>query len=372
MQEKKLIGMLGGGQLGLMFTEKAHIMGEKVLILDPDINCPAGKIADKFINADYLDLNALQEIKRNCEVCTTEFENIPYKTLQVLENEINVFPNSNSLKITQNRILEKNFLNDNNLPATKYFEINTKHELKFLNKIKDWPYILKTSTFGYDGKGQTIVNNFDELQKAYNDNPSSYVLEKKVSLNKEVSQVAACYKDEIIFLPISENVHINNILHKSIIPARIDNKSKKIIEDITNKIYKNLNYIGIICIEFFIDDKNNILVNEIAPRTHNSGHYSIEGCDVSQFEHQIKILKNQSPVCSNLKYPSVMINLLGELWDDLKPDFEFANEENIFLHLYNKNLAKKGRKMGHITVIDDSVEYAENIADDIFKNLINK
>jgi len=373
MQEKKLIGMLGGGQLGLMFTEKAHLMGEKVLILDPDIDCPAGKIADKFINADYSDLNALQEIKKNCDVCTTEFENIPYKTLQVLENEINVFPNSNSLKITQNRILEKNFLNEHNLPTTEYFEINSKKELSLLNKIKDWPYILKTSTFGYDGKGQTIVNNFDELKKAFNNNKSSsYVLEKKVSLNKEVSQVAACYRDEIIFLPISENIHINNILHKSIVPANINDKSKKIIEDITRKIYKSLNYIGVICIEFFIDNENNILVNEIAPRTHNSGHYSIEGCNISQFEHQINILNNQSPVSSNLKYPSVMVNLLGDLWNDIEPNFTFANKENIFLHLYNKNLPKKGRKMGHITVIEESAQSAENIADDIFKNLINK
>ena len=370
MQEKKIIAMLGGGQLGLMFTEKAQMMGEKVLILDPDPDCPAGKIADKFINADYSNIEALKIIIDNCDVCTTEFENIPYKTLEILEKKIKVFPNSDALRISQNRTLEKKFLNKLNIPIAEYYEINSKDQLELLKNINNWPYILKTSTFGYDGKGQTIVNNFNELKDSYSEqDSSSFVLEEKVSLKKEVSQVAACYDDGIVFLPISENIHINNILHKSLVPASIPQDSIKIIKDITEKISSNLSYKGILCIEFFIDNNDKILVNEIAPRTHNSGHYSIEGCNISQFEHQVKILTNQKPIHSTLISSSVMLNLLGDLWAKGSPDFSEANKKNIFLHLYNKSGAKNGRKMGHITIMEDTLIASNNKAEELFKKL---
>lgn len=373
MRNKNLIAMLGGGQLGLMFTEKAKMMGEEVLVLDPDKDCPAGKIANKFINAEFTDSKALETVINYCEVCTTEFENIPYKTLELLEKNIEVFPNSNSLKITQNRILEKEFLKEQGIPTTEYYKINSKQELYTLEKIKNWPYILKTSTFGYDGKGQVIVNNFEELKNAYKKlNVTSFVLEKKVNLKKEISQVAACYKEKVIYLPISENIHINNILHKSLIPADINDKINKSVQTITEKICVSLNYTGIICIEFFIDDKNNVLVNEIAPRTHNSGHYSIEGCNISQFEHQVRILKNLPPQDSHLKYNSVMLNLLGDLWENKSLDLNFGNNKDIFLHLYNKTIAKKGRKMGHFTVVDKFLNSANAKADKLYNSLKNE
>ena len=371
-QNKKLIAMLGGGQLGLMFVEKAKMLGEKVLVLDPDKDCPAGKIADEFINADYLDKEALKTIIDNCSSCTTEFENIPFETLEILEREIDVFPKANALKIAQNRILEKSFLNKLDIATTEYYEIKSKSELENLKNIENWPYIIKTSTFGYDGKGQVIVNNYNELKIAYEELESSnFILEKKVNLKKEVSQVAAAYyNNEIIYLPISENIHINNILHKSLVPADIDHESKDQIENITKKIIKNLDYCGIICIEFFIDMQNNILVNEIAPRTHNSGHYSIEGCDISQFEHQVKIVTKQNPENSTLINPSVMINLLGDLWEHSKPDFN--NYKNAYIHLYNKTIPKVGRKMGHITITNKILEHANNEADKIFNKLNKK
>ncbi len=371
-QNKKLIAMLGGGQLGLMFVEKAKMLGERVLVLDPDQDCPAGKIADEFINADYLNKDALKTIIDNCSSCTTEFENIPFETLEILGNEIDVFPKANALKITQNRILEKSFLNKLDIATTEYYEIKSKSELESLKNIENWPYIIKTSTFGYDGKGQVIVNNYDELKIAYKKLESdNFILEKKVDLKKEVSQVAAAYcNDEIVYLPISENIHINNILHKSLVPAEINHESINQIESITKKIIKNLDYSGIICIEFFIDMQNNILVNEIAPRTHNSGHYSIEGCDISQFEHQVKIVSKQNPKNSTLINPSVMINLLGDLWEKSTPDFN--NFKNAHIHLYNKTVPKIGRKMGHITITNKSLEYANKEADKIFNELNKK
>lgn len=370
LSNKKFIAMLGGGQLGLMFTQIAQKKGEKVLVLDPDSDCPAGKIADKFINADYLDEEALRTIVNNCEVCTTEFENIPFKTLEILEKKIKVYPCSEALKISQNRILEKNFLKKINIPTTEYFEIKSKKELDRLSNISNWPYIIKTSTFGYDGKGQKIVSNFQELLNAYIELESKdFILEKKVNLKKEVSQVAASYGDEIFFLPISENIHINNILHKSLVPADINNEVNISIRKITEKIIKNLNYKGVICIEFFIDENETILVNEIAPRTHNSGHYSIEGCNISQFEHQVNILSNKKSEDSILISPAVMINLLGELWNEKAPDFNAIQDGNVHIHLYNKTIAKKGRKMGHVTIINDSLKSANDIADQLFKSL---
>jgi len=373
MQEKKFIAMLGGGQLGLMFTESAHKMGEKVIILDPDKDCPAGKIADRFLNTDYLNTNSLNTIIENCDVCTTEFENIPYKTLEILEKKIKVYPNSNALKISQNRILEKNFMQNLKIPTTNFYEINSENDLSEIKNINDWPYIIKTSTFGYDGKGQAVVNNFKELNKAYkNLKSNSFILEKKVNLKMEVSQVACCYPDGIILLPLSENTHINNILHKSKVPAEISINSEEEIHKITTTITKSLNYIGILCVEFFISKSGDIMVNEIAPRTHNSGHYSIEGCSESQFDHQVRILKNLEPKKSSLLKPSVMINLLGDLWSNKELEKNLIDSDGVFYHLYNKNIPKNGRKMGHFTVINDSLNMANKIADDIFLKLKNE
>ena len=373
MQEKKFIAMLGGGQLGLMFTESAHKMGEKVIILDPDKDCPAGKIADRFLNTDYLNTNSLNTIIENCDVCTTEFENIPYKTLEILEKKIKVYPNSNALKISQNRILEKNFMQNLKIPTTNFYEINSENDLSEIKNINDWPYIIKTSTFGYDGKGQAVVNNFEELNKAYkNLKSNSFILEKKVNLKMEVSQVACCYPDGIILLPLSENTHINNILHKSKVPAEISINSEEEIHKITTTITKSLNYIGILCVEFFISKSGDIMVNEIAPRTHNSGHYSIEGCSESQFDHQVRILKNLEPNKSSLLKPSVMINLLGDLWSSKELEKNLIDSDGVFYHLYNKNIPKNGRKMGHFTVINDSLNMANKIADDIFLKLKNE
>ena len=373
MQEKKFIAMLGGGQLGLMFTESAHKMGEKVIVLDPDKDCPAGKIADRFLNTDYLNTNSLNTIIENCDVCTTEFENIPYKTLEILEKKIKVYPNSNALKISQNRILEKNFMQNLKIPTTNFYEINSENDLSEIKNINDWPYIIKTSTFGYDGKGQAVVNNFKELNKAYkNLKSNSFILEKKVNLKMEVSQVACCYPNGIILLPLSENTHINNILHKSKVPAEISINSEEEIHKITTKITKSLNYIGILCVEFFISKSGDIMVNEIAPRTHNSGHYSIEGCSESQFDHQVRILKNLEPKKSSLLKPSVMINLLGDLWSNKELEKNLIDSDGVFYHLYNKNIPKNGRKMGHFTVINDSLNMANKIADDIFLKLKNE
>ena len=365
--------MLGGGQLGLMFTESAHKMGEKVIILDPDKDCPAGKIADRFLNTDYLNTNSLNTIIENCDVCTTEFENIPYKTLEILEKKIKVYPNSNALKISQNRILEKNFMQNLKIPTTNFYEINSENDLSEMKNINDWPYIIKTSTFGYDGKGQAVVNNLSELNQAYKNLKSdSFILEKKVSLKMEVSQVACCYPDGIVLLPISENTHINNILHKSKVPAEISINSEEEIHKITTTITKSLNYIGILCVEFFISKSGDIMVNEIAPRTHNSGHYSIEGCSESQFDHQVRILKNLEPNKSSLLKPSVMINLLGDLWGCRELEKSLIDSDGVFYHLYNKNIPKNGRKMGHYTVINDSLNIANKIADDIFLKLKNE
>ena len=378
--KKEYIGMLGGGQLGMMFTEAAHEEDLKVLAVDPKADCSISMIADKFIESEYVNKSTLDKIIENCEVCTTEFENVPCEALEYLENQIKVFPSSRIMKIVQNRDLEKKFLKENNIPVTNFTKYNSKNDLQDLQKMEQdtiFPAFIKTSCFGYDGKGQISVENISEIEKAHNKlNNVQCIIERKVNLKLEVSQVAACNWDgKVEFLPISENHHINNILHTSKVPTTISNSQKKEIQDITKKIVKSLSYIGVICVEFFISLDDEIMVNEIAPRTHNSGHYSIEACDISQFLYQAQIAGNKSIKASNLNHKAIMLNLLGDLWINGEPNFDFLNNySNIFLHLYNKKNGVPGRKMGHLTFISDDDEELKilfkKVSDEISKGYI--
>ncbi len=374
-KNRKYIGMLGGGQLGLLFLQQAKRNNKMVLVYDPDKLCPAAKEADKYIEAEYDDMKSLDIIANECYVCSTEFENISYKTLEYLEKSINVFPSSKILKITQNRKLEKDFLKRNNIPVTDFLIISNHDDIKDLNSTDIYPAILKTTGLGYDGKGQISVNNNQQLTSAFTELKSvECILEKKVNLDKEVSIIAGCYQDgHIEFLTISENKHLNNILYMSKVPASLDEVSTQEILGIAKKIIKNLNYVGVIGIEFFISSDNKILVNEIAPRTHNSGHFSIEGCDISQFQQQVNVLSGSEPTKSKLLEPSVMINLLGDVWEQGTPNFEIIKEYNCAnLHLYGKKTPRKKRKMGHITVTNKSLETAVNLAEEIYEKIQKK
>ena len=382
-KSSKVMGILGGGQLGRFFTVAAQKMGYSVVVFDPDKKSPAGKLSDKHICRSYDDLEALDELKKICNLVTTEFENIPAKTLRYLEKDIIVRPESKAVSIAQNRIKEKNFLKKSGIPIGRYNVIDNFESIKLLNDEVDvFPAILKTAKFGYDGKGQIHVNSVTELEAAFvKFNNAPCVLEKKLDLDLEFSIVMArSINGDYLEYPLIENQHEAGILDLSIIPARVPSILKKEATKLTKKVASDLNYIGVMAVEFFISN-NHLYVNEIAPRPHNSGHFSIDACVYNQFDQQVLTLAGGRPKDEETKFPvSVMLNLLGDLWfrkgeKKSEPNFEMIKSSEIKIHLYGKYEPRIGRKMGHITIlglekqsIDDVIRKAESIRKTIWEN----
>ena len=359
------IGMLGGGQLGRMFTMSARSMGYEVVILDPDENSPAGKLANRHLCADYTDEAVLAELASSCAVVTTEFENIPAGSLDFLEERAVVRPSSSAVSIAQDRILEKTFLKDNSIATAEFCVIHNQLDLQQACDQIQFPAILKVARFGYDGKGQVIVESIDDAQTAWNslDNESC-VLEQKVSLDKEVSIVLAReVSGKVTAYSAAENVHVNGILDMSIVPARIEAELIEQVNQIATRIAERLNYIGVMAVEFFISD-GNVMVNEIAPRPHNSGHFTLDGCLTNQFEQQVRMVCGLPAGDTRLLAPTVMVNILGNAWkNDQPPPWEaLLNHTNVKLNLYGKKQVRPTRKMGHFNVVSDSVEHALEIA----------
>ena len=358
IKSSEFLGILGGGQLGRFFTIAAQKKGYSVVVFDPDEKSPAGKIAEKHICKPYDDLKALDELKSICPVVTTEFENIPAKTLQYLEKNIIVRPESKAVSVAQNRIIEKDFLSGCGIPVGKYIVISN---IEAINKINEdhkiFPAILKTAQFGYDGKGQIHVNNIAEVEHAFiSFNNAPCILEQKLDLDLEFSIVLArSVNGEYLEYPLIENHHESGILDFSLIPARVSLSIKIEAKKLAMKISNNLNYIGVMAVEFFISN-NNLYVNEIAPRPHNSGHFSIDACAYNQFDQQVLALIGNKPKNEATKFPkSLMLNILGDLWfrngKQMEPKFEMIAGLGISLHLYGKADPRKGRKMGHITIL---------------------
>jgi 5-(carboxyamino)imidazole ribonucleotide synthase len=377
------MGILGGGQLGRFFTIAAQNMGYSVVVFDPDNQSPAGKIANKHICRPYDDLEALDELKETCNVVTTEFENIPAETLRYLEKDIIVRPESKAVSIVQNRIKEKSFLKKSGIPVGRYAVIDNFEAIKFFNDEVDiFPAILKTAQFGYDGKGQIHVDNALELENAFvSFNNTPCILEEKLDLDLEFSIVIArSVNGNYLEYPLVENQHESGILDLSIIPARVTSIQKKEATKFAKKIARDLNYIGVMAVEYFISN-NQLYVNEIAPRPHNSGHFSIDACVYNQFDQQVLTLAGNEPKNEETKFPiSVMLNLLGDIWfrngeEQLEPKFEMIEGPKISLHLYGKSEPRIGRKMGHITIlgsenqsIEDVIRKTESIRKTIWEN----
>jgi len=379
----KFLGILGGGQLGQFFTMAAQKMGHAVVVFDPDKKSPAGKLADKHICRSYDDLEALDELKKICNLVTTEFENIPAETLRYLEKDVIVRPKAKAVSIAQNRIKEKSFLKQSGIPIGRHAVIDNFKSIKLLNDEVDmFPAILKTAQFGYDGKGQIHVNDVKELERAFvRFKKVPCILEEKLDLDLEFSIVMArSINGDYLEYPLIENQHEAGILDLSIIPARIPSIIKKEATKLAKKIASDLNYIGVMAVEFFISN-NHLYVNEIAPRPHNSGHFSIDACVYNQFDQQVLTLAGSRPKDEETKFPvSVMLNLLGDLWfrkgeKKSEPNFEMIKSSEIKIHLYGKYEPRIGRKMGHITIlglekqsIDDVIRKAESIRKTIWEN----
>ena len=367
------IGMLGGGQLGRMFVSAAHDLGYRVIVLEPDPYSPAGLIADEHIVAAYDDSEAMATLAQQCAVITTEFENIPARVLETLSATCPVYPNATCVEKAQDRKVEKAFILSCGLLPVPYGSISTYSEIApAVNKI-NFPAIMKTARFGYDGKGQCRVNSLEEVQQAYNNfNRQPCVLEQMIDLKCEISVILARNEaGQSQCFPVAENIHIDGILHQSIVPARVDNDIMHAATVAAKRIADKMDYIGVVAVEFFISQKDELLVNEIAPRTHNSGHYSMDACITSQFEQQVRAICGLPFADSRLLSPVVMTNILGDLWD-LSLETPTLNATPIFnsstskLHLYAKNKARAGRKMGHFNTLADSTDAAQIEANGVF------
>lgn len=374
MSTKKILpgatlGVLGGGQLGRMFCVAARTMGYRVVVLDPDPHCGAGHIADIHIQADYTDQAALADMASQCDVITLEFENIPSESVRFIADKTTVYPVAESLEIAQNRDLEKQFALKAGLQPVPYFVIGQEDDIEQAAADIGFPAILKSNTLGYDGKGQFVVNSQSELIDAFNEaGKVDCVLEKKISIQREVSAIVARNANaELASFPVSENQHINGILHMSIVPARVSDEIAQLAIENASILADAMSYVGILAVEFFVSDENVLYFNEMAPRPHNSGHYTKDACVTSQFEQQVRMMCGLLPGDTRLMSPVVMVNMLGDLWMPKWTDI--FSQSNIKLHLYGKPEARPGRKMGHFNVLSEDVESALGVAESVFEKL---
>ncbi|MGH9899442.1 MAG: 5-(carboxyamino)imidazole ribonucleotide synthase, partial [Pyrinomonadaceae bacterium] len=344
------IGVLGSGQLGRMFTIPARRMGYIVHTYSPEIDTPTGQIADKEITASYDDIDALRDFARNVDCITFEFENIPAASLKEIESEVLIFPDAHVLYTTQNRIREKTFLQSTGFPVTPFRPVHKFEDLlKAASELK-LPVVLKTAGFGYDGKGQRRITSRQELASAFEElRGQDAVLEEFLDLEKEISVIAARgYDKTVAHFGVIENTHRNHILDLSISPAGVDQQIARTSIEITTSLLHEFNYIGVLCVEFFITREGKLYINEIAPRAHNSGHLTIDSHATSQFEQQLRAICGLPLGATEMLCPAAaMTNLLGDLWTEHEPDWAAALAMPMTrLHLYGKRIALPGRKMG--------------------------
>tara|TARA_B100000575_G_scaffold285602_1_gene281112 strand:- start:224 stop:1267 length:1044 start_codon:yes stop_codon:yes gene_type:complete len=345
MSNHNVLGIIGGGQLGSMLCQAAKNLGVKTVIYCNDKDSPAKYYSNKFICGEYNDDTKIEKFTKQVDVVTFEFENIPVPTLKKIQQIKPVYPDPNVNFIIQHRIKEKNFINQLGIKTVDYKNI---YSYKDVEKVENLlPGILKTTTLGYDGKGQYIISNSKDFEKI--NFKDEFILEKKINLKKEISVIITRYQDgnSVVYDPI-ENVHKDQILDTSKIPSSIDHKIAERSKESAIKLANKLDYTGTMCVEYFIDENNELLVNEIAPRVHNSGHLTINAYNVSQFESHVRSVCNLEVIEPVMKSAAIMQNIIG---DDI---FNFKNKEfksNEYFFDYLKKEAKPKRKMGHLTIL---------------------
>jgi 5-(carboxyamino)imidazole ribonucleotide synthase len=359
------LGLLGGGQLGRMFTMAARSMDYRVTVLDPDPLSPAAEFASGHLNTAYTHPVSLDELARTCAAVTTEFENAPSEALIALADKTVVRPSGQAVAVAQDRSAEKGFFHSNGFPVGPFAVIRSDADFADALKKVKLPAVLKTARFGYDGKGQARINTPADLSETFTRwQGVPCVLEEFLPLKLEISVVLARNaRGEVAVFPVAENQHVNGILDITIAPARIGEALATQARTIAADVAKALDYIGVMAVEFFVLQDDTLLINEMAPRPHNSGHYTIDACRSSQFEQQVRVLCDLPLGDPTQHSPCVMLNLLGDIWrgDDLtqSPDWSIVlAHPGAHLHLYGKREARVGRKMGHVTVCDTSIEAA--------------
>ena len=352
------IGMLGGGQLGRYALMAARTMGYRTMMLEPDPLAPAGLIADTPLVAAYDDPEALRRLGDECDVVTTEFENPPAAALESLARRTLVAPSAQAVSIAQDRVAEKRFLADNGLPIGPYAVVDRADA----DPDVGYPAILKTARLGYDGKGQRLTTDGSEMRAAWRTLGSvPCVLERALLFDTELSVVVArSSQGGFAAYPVAENKHVDGILDLSIVPAHVSRRLSDRAVGLAMAITDALSYVGVLAIEFFVVD-GEVLINEMAPRPHNSGHWTLDVAQTSQFEQQIRAICGLGLGDTSMTRPAAaMVNLLGDLWDDHDPDWARAfDDHRTALHLYGKAAPRAGRKMGHLTAWGDSPEEAE-------------
>ena len=370
------LGLLGGGQLGRMFCMAAQSLGYRVCVLDPGADSPAGRIAERHLQADYLDEAALDELARTCSAATTEFENVPARALERLARDVPVAPAGASVAIAQDRIAEKDFVRRAGIEVAPYAAVLDESDLRAAGAAL-FPGILKVARLGYDGKGQARVDDAAGALAAFREfGAVPCVLERRLALAREVSVVVARGFDGVACAwPVAENEHRGGILAVSVAPARIDAALAARATDATLAIVAALDYVGVLCVEFFVLDDGRLVVNEMAPRPHNSGHYTIDACVTSQFEQQARVMAGLPLGAVRQHSPAVMLNLLGDVWCGAQgapsePDWtRVLRHPQAKLHLYGKTEARPGRKMGHVTVLGETPSDCAAVAATIERDL---
>ena len=342
-----ILGIIGGGQLGSLLSVAAKRIGIKTVILSDDKDAPAKNFTEKFIFGNYDNKSITQEFIDSVDLVTYEFENIPFSILQSINNEKTVLPKPEINSLIQNRLTEKNFLNDINIQTTQYISIKHIDELRENENFL--PGLLKTTTLGYDGKGQYKLNSAQDISNEI-DFSKEYILEKFINLKKEISVIITRFGNQKyeIYEPI-ENVHEDQILKHSKIPADISEELKIKSTEWSKKIVEDLDYIGTLCVEFFVDKNDNLYANEIAPRVHNSGHLTINSHNISQFENHVRAVCGLEKIKTKKIYNAKMINLIG---DDILMYRNKKFSKNEFFFDYLKKEIKNKRKMGHLTIIE--------------------
>lgn len=372
----KKIGIIGGGQLGQMMLLEAKKMGFYAVVLDPTSNCPCHSICDEHIVADFNDEKAFQLLAEKTDVITYEFEHINAKALERLEEKgYKIYPTAGSLEVIQDKFTQKEAMLKAGLPVPEFMKIENLEDMAKAGEIYGYPYMLKARTGGYDGKGNAVVKTADTLEEAYNELGSGQVMlmaEKMIEFKMETS-ILACrsLNGDIAVYPVGDNRHINSILHETSVPANIPDKAAKSAMAVASKVMEIFDGIGMFCVEMFVTRDNEILVNEVAPRPHNSGHYTIEGCITSQFENHIRAITGLPLGDTSLISPTVMINLLGEEGYEgstVVAGLDKALALNgVSVHIYGKSTTKPKRKMGHLTVTAQNVAKARSLAEKAFE-----
>lgn len=356
-----VIGVLGSGQLGRMFAIAARQMGYRVHTYSPDSDTPAGQVSDVEIRASYEDLDAVRRFAKSVQVVTFEFENIPTATVETAAEWTLVRPAGRVLHTSQHRIREKNFLTQLGLPTARFAEVQTLDDLReALGKI-GLPAIVKTASFGYDGKGQYLVEAIEDAEKIW---PAidghRAIVEEVIDFEREISVVAARdVQGNFVHYGAIENTHVNHILDVSVAPAPVAPEIARQAVKLARAVLENLSVVGVLCVEMFLTRDQKLLINELAPRPHNSGHLTIDACVTSQFEQQLRAVCGLPLGSTEFLRPAAMANLLGDIWALGEPDWEEACRlPGVRLHLYGKQEARKGRKMGHLTALAGDVDQA--------------